>query len=51
MGQEITVLQRDADKLGIDLTSAEYGYEVVATDEVETVEEALAVDAKGGGHE
>ncbi len=42
--QAPSVLQRDADKLGIDLNSAEYGYAVFPADLAETPEAADAID-------
>ena len=44
MQQESMVLKRDADTLGIDLNSAEYGYAVFPADLAETPEEAEAID-------
>jgi hypothetical protein len=43
MQQEVLVLKRDADKLGIDLDSAEYGYTVSPADVAGTPEEAEAI--------
>lgn len=51
MEQETIVMQCDADLLGIDLTSAEYGYKVTNADEVATSDEALAIDKQGDVHE
>ena len=42
--QAPSVLKRDADKMGIDLNSAEYGYAVSPADLTETPEEAEAID-------
>ena len=42
--QALSVLKRDADRLGIDLNSAEYGYAVSSADLAETPEEAEAID-------
>lgn len=42
--QAPSVLKRDADQLGIDLNSAEYGYAVSLADLTETPEEAEAID-------
>ena len=44
MQQESMVLKRDADTLGIDLNSAEYGYAVFPADLEETPEEAEMID-------
>ena len=41
--QESVVLKRDADQLGIDLNSAEYGYAVSPADLAATPEEAEAI--------
>lgn len=51
MVQETIVLRCDADQLGIDLTSAEYGYEVTDADGVATSDEAVAIDKQGDVHE
>lgn len=42
--QAPSVLKRDADTLGIDLNSAEYGYAVCPADLAETPEAADAID-------
>lgn len=42
--QALSVLKRDADQLGIDLNSAEYGYAVSPADLAETPEAADAID-------
>ena len=42
--QAPSVLKRDADQLGIDLNSAEYGYAVFPADLAETPEAAEAID-------
>ena len=44
MQQESVVLKRDADQLGIDLNSAEYGYAVFPADLAATPEEAEMID-------
>ena len=41
--QAPSVLKREADRLGIDLNSAEYGYAVSSADLAETPEEAEAI--------
>lgn len=51
MQQEPMVLQRDADALGIDFTSAEYDGAPSSTDEAATSDEASAMMGEGGDHE
>ena len=43
MQQESVVLKRDADTLGIDLNSAEYGYSISPADLAATPEEAESI--------
>lgn len=51
MQQKPIVLQRDADALGIDFTSAEYDGEANNTDEAASSDEASAMLSEGGDHE